>query len=92
MLATTKTGFEAEVSEEALDNMELIDALAEMEDGSIRALRRALHILVGEDSTRRLYDHLRTPDGRVPVSELCDALKELIDSVQSGKNSGASRS
>lgn len=30
--------------------------------------------LLGKEGRKKLYDHLRTPDGRVPVAKVADAL------------------
>ena len=39
---------------------------------------------------KKLYDHLRTEDGRVPVVALSNALGELMESFRAGKNSSSS--
>lgn len=46
--------------------------------------------LLGKEGRKKLYDHLRTPDGRVPVAKVADALGELMNSFTAGKNSASS--
>lgn len=46
--------------------------------------------LLGKDGKKRLYDHLRTEDGRVPASAVESAIMELFQSINAGKNSASS--
>lgn len=88
--AETKDGFAVELSEEALDNVELLDALAEVQDADVPSLGRTIRLLMGKAQAKKLYDHLRTEDGRVPVVALSNALGELMESFRAGKNSSSS--
>ena len=90
--AETKDGFAVELSEEALDNVELLDALAAVQDSDVGFVRmaRTIRLLMGKEQTKKLYDHLRTEDGRVPVVALSNALGELMESFRAGKNSSSS--
>ena len=81
--AETKDGFAVELSEEALDNVELLDALAAVQDSDVLSLGRTIRLLMGKAQAKKLYDHLRTEDGRVPVVALSNALGELMESLQS---------
>ena len=86
--AKTKDGFEIELSEDALDDAELLDALGGMQDGNVFDMSRLR--LLGKEGRKKLYDHLRTPDGRVTVAKVADALGELMNSFTAGKNSASS--
>ena len=103
--AKTKDGFAVELSAEALDNVELLDALAAVQDSDVLSLGRTIcglvgengagksttiRLLMGKEQTKKLYDHLRTADGRVPVVALSNALGELMESFRAGKNSSSS--
>ena len=46
--------------------------------------------LLGKDGKKRLYDHLRTEDGRVPASAVESTIMELFQSINAGKNSASS--
>lgn len=88
--AKTKSGFEIELEESSLDNMELVDTLDEMNEGNPLAISRLVPLLLGKEGKKKLYDHLRTPDGRVPVAKVAEALGELMNSFTAGKNSASS--
>ena len=83
--AKTNDGFEIELSEDALDDAELLDALGGMQDGNVFDMSRLTLRLLGKEGRKKLYDHLRTPDGRVPVAKVADALGELMNSFTAGK-------
>ena len=75
---------------DALDDAELLDALGGMQDGNVFDMSRLTLRLLGKEGRKKLYDHLRTPDGRVPVAKVADALGELMNSFTAGKNSASS--
>lgn len=76
--AETKDGFAVELSEEALDNVELLDALAAVQDSDVLSLGRTIRLLMGKAQAKKLYDHLRTEDGRVPADQVSAALNEIF--------------
>ena len=81
----TAAGFEADISESVRDNMELVDALAELEDGNPLALSRIVRLVMG-DSRKALYDFCRGEDGVAPTTVGSQELMEIIQQV-GGKNS-----
>jgi len=88
--AKTESGFSIELEESALDNMEVLDALSDLDEGNPLAMSRLVVKLLGKDGKKRLYDHLRTEDGRVPASAVESAIMELFQSINTGKNSASS--
>ena len=88
--AKTNDGFEIEMDEDALDDAELLDALGGMQDGNVFDMSHLTLRLLGKEGRKKLYNHLRTPDGRVPVAKGAGALGELMNSFTAGKNSAAS--
>lgn len=88
--AKTESGFSIELEESALDNMEVLDALSDLDEGNPLAMSRLVVKLLGKDGKKRLYDHLRTEDGRVPASAVENAIMELFQSINAGKNSASS--
>lgn len=88
--AKTESGFSIELKESALDNMEVLDALSDLDEGNPLAMSRLVVKLLGKDGKKRLYDHLRTEDGRVPASAVESAIMELFQSINNGKNSASS--
>ena len=88
--AKTESGFSIELEESALDNMEVLDALSDLDEGNPLAMSRLVVKLLGKDGKKRLYDHLRDENGIVPVDDLSNAVNELITSCPAGKNSASS--
>ena len=83
---TTKSGFCLELEEERLNNMELLDALADLDCGNGAALSTVLRLLLTAEQKKALYDHLRTPGGTVPIEAVAEILKEIFESSQPAKN------
>lgn len=73
----TKSGFEFEIDEKQLDDMEYVEMLAEIED-NILAFPKVIAATLGEEGKKRLYDHLRDENGRVPVAEVTEEFKEIL--------------
>lgn len=73
----TKTGFEFEFDELRLDDMEFVE-LAAAVDENVTLLPKLLNMVLGEEQKKRLYDHLRTEDGRVPTQAVADAIEEIF--------------
>lgn len=85
---TTSSGFKFEVSEDVLDNMELVDTLAEMQDDNPLEVSKVVRIVLGPEQRLALYEHLRTEDGRVPVMAVSEAIMDIFNAFgQKGKNS-----
>lgn len=82
----TRSGFAYELDETAADNMELVDALADMETGNPLATSRVVNLLLGPQQKKALYDHLRLPDGRVPVTAVSEAIVDIFTAGSKTKN------
>jgi len=87
MTITLKSGFECEIEEDALDDMELLDDLSEVDDGKIWRVKNILQRLIGKEKQKELYEILRDERGRVSVTSVSDAFMELMEAVKDGKNS-----
>ena len=81
----TASGFEFEIEDGVLDNMELLDAIAELEENPLK-LTKVVKLLLGGETKERLYDHVRNDKGRVPAealsSEVAEIFKLLEDKVK----------
>lgn len=78
------SGFECEVSVDALNDMEILDLLGAVEDNENMApvyMSRALEKMVGKDARKGIYDSIRTADGRVPVDAFSDIMQELFEEL-----------
>lgn len=81
-----ESGFEYEVAEEVRDNMELLDAIVEADENPL-AVSKVVKLLLGEEQRRKLYDHLRTDKGNVPILAVSNAVAEIFrGSGQAVKN------
>lgn len=83
----TKSGFAYSIPESRIDNMELLDALVAIDKGDGSQLPAALDMLLGKDLKKALYDHVRTPEGNVPVGAVSAELMEIMQGSQPAKNS-----
>lgn len=85
-IGKTQSGFEFEIAEATLNNMELVDAIAEAEDNPL-ALSRVVQLLLGKDGKKKLYDHLRTEEGNVPVDAVSEEITSIMEACgEAGKN------
>lgn len=81
----TASGFECEIDSTSLADMELLDAILEVEsaEGNNKLIyyNKIMKKLLPEETKQRLYDHIRTDSGRVPPEafekELLDIFAEL---------------
>ena len=84
----TKTGFEYTFNEDLINDMEVIDALAEVQSGeNILAASTVVKKLFSAEDRKRLYDHVRLEDGRVPPDALMEEVAEIIRGSEEGKKS-----
>lgn len=84
---TTTSGFEFSVDPGAAGDMELVDALADLNDGNALALSKVCTILFGQVQKKALYDHFRTENGRVPAHAVEQAVIEVFKALgEAGKN------
>lgn len=73
----TASGFEFEIEDGVLDNMELLDAIAELEENPLK-LTKVVKLLLGDKTKERLYDHVRNDKGRVPAEALSKEMAEIF--------------
>lgn len=83
-----ENGLELDVNESALNNMELLDALAEMTEENALALSKVVRLMLGKENRRILYDYIRKEDGTVPLEEIDKCVTEILNLLgDQGKNS-----
>lgn len=84
---TTGSGFAFAIPAENLDNMELLDALAELDEDDPLQISRVCRLLLGKEQRRALYDHLRAPAGNVPIRTVAKEIVEIFGACgETGKN------
>lgn len=86
MKGKTSTGFEFDIEDERLDDMELVDIMAEIDENPL-LMPKLCKMLLGEEQKKRLYDHLRSEDGRVTIEATTNAIQEIFNSPGDLKNS-----
>lgn len=85
---TLNDGFQLEVEENRLDNMELVEAMSDLVEGeNALAIARVVRALLGDKTKKALYAHFKTDDGRVPTEKVGNAITEIMQALgQAGKN------
>lgn len=73
-------GVEVSISEDALDDFELLEDLAAMQDGDGSRLPAVFRRLTGEDY-KRILEELRGDNGRVSVTAATEFITELFKAV-----------
>ena len=87
LTGTTSSGFHWEIEEDALDDMELLDALTDWDAGKETGAISACRLLLGDQQRKALYDHLRGENGRVKATAVLTAVNEILTALQDGKKS-----
>jgi len=82
----TSSGFNYEFSKENLNNYELVETLAEMEENPL-LITRTINLLLGKEQANKLKDHLRNENGIVPTDKMTEEIMEIFQSQQETKNS-----
>lgn len=84
----TKSGFAFSVDENAMNDMELVDVLADKETDDAFRMSYILKHLLPADQRKKLYDHVRTDNGRVPVDAVAAEIEDIFVAMgDTGKNS-----
>ena len=79
----TRSGFEVDIDAAVLDDMELVDALAELEDNPL-AFSKVITMILG-DEKKRLYDHIKTTrkSDRVSVTAMSEEIEDILNGLNS---------
>lgn len=81
----TKTGFSYVLSQERLNNYEMLEVLSELDDNPME-LPKLVNLLLGKDEAIRLKNHVRTDDGLVPAEALMAEIKAIFENQKQTKN------
>lgn len=73
----TSTGFAADIEDSCIDDMELFEAVADLQGGDAMAIPVVVK-KIGGVHKQALYDHCRLPDGRVPVQAVASEIGEIF--------------
>lgn len=75
----TTTGFEFTLTDERLNNYELMEAINEVEINPLISVK-VVDLLLGKEQSEKLKNHVRTDDGFVPSDKLMEELTEILQS------------
>lgn len=73
----TESGFEFKIEEAQLDDMEFMEALSDVQDDPL-VFPKVCRMLLGEEQKKKLYDHLRDENGKVPIAAVNEAITEIM--------------
>ena len=83
-----KNGFKFNIAEDAIDDLELAEEIAEGDAGNPAGYIKAMKRLLGDDQYDKLKSHLRDEKtGRIKLTVFGDVLTEVIDLATSENDS-----
>lgn len=86
MTGRTKTGFEYTISDEAVDDYELLEELMKIDDGDFSGITKATRRLLGKEQLDRLKEHLRNDNGRVSAVAMMNEVSDILTGAPVLKN------
>lgn len=84
---TTSSGFYYEISDENLDDYELLETICEVDNGNNALIPKVAELVLGKDQINALKEHLRNENGRVKTTEMFREIMEIMKGNNDGKNS-----
>lgn len=81
----TTSGFAFEISEDIIDDYELVEALGELEENPLN-LSKVVTMLLGKEQTTKLKEHCRV-DNRVSTQKMMNEIQDIFANVNQIKNS-----
>lgn len=82
-----ENGFKFELDAEKLDDYDLVQRMKELDNGNGGNLPEMLNLILGEEQTEALKEHVRTESGRVPYSAMANSFYEMMRKFSEGKKS-----
>ena len=76
----TKSGFKFSVDAEAVKDMEFLELVGEAETNPTK-LGKMYECLLGKDQKKKLYDHVRNNNGRVPIDLIKAESDDIFDAI-----------
>lgn len=79
-------GFEGEVNEDAVNDIEFLEAIALMsEQDNPLGLVKLCNLMMSKEDKKRLYDACRDENGRATTEKVGKQITELLEQLQSKK-------
>lgn len=86
MKGTTKSGFNYQLKKEDLDDYEVVELVANIEDEPLLIVK-LMNKLLGKEQKNALMAHCRNEKGRVPIKAMTEEITEIFKQGQTTKNS-----
>ncbi|WP_195935481.1 hypothetical protein [Lactococcus lactis] len=74
---TTKLGFRYEISDNRLNNFELLEMVNEVDENPA-LMGKLLNLLLGERQAKNLKNYLRDDEGFVPADKITETVFEIF--------------
>lgn len=87
MQVVTSSGFECELSDSALNDWEVLEALRGIDKGDVSAIVDIPAMILSKEDQKRLKDFCRDENGKVTVTAMVEAITGILKGVKEGKNS-----
>jgi len=81
----TSTGFEADIDKSCFNDMELLDAILDIQAGNMLALPVIVSKIMG-DAKKALYGHCRDEKGKVGADRIMMEVNEIVDILNAKKS------
>ena len=77
----TASGFAFSISDDARDDMELLENLTKLAKGDFDDLSETIVMLLGEQQKKKLYEHCRQKSGRVSATRVFAEIESILTSA-----------
>lgn len=81
----TKTGFDFKIEDAVLNDYELLELFAEVDENPL-LVPKLVKMILGEDQKNRLIDHVRNENGVAGVDKISIELENILTSSSEIKN------
>jgi len=82
----TSIGFEADIDEANLNDLNFLEILGELEEGKAYKMPKLALLMLGEENKKAFYKAMEDEKGRVPVSVAEQQLTEIMQQLKPIKN------
>jgi len=81
----TKTGFNYKIDNEVLNDYELLELFAEVDENPLLVPKLVL-IILGEEQKNKLIEHVRDEKGRAKADKVAMELEDILTNSKETKN------
>lgn len=86
MKGRTNTGFEIEIDDVRVDDIRVIDAIVDVEDGNIGGISRLIRLLFTPEQISSFYAHLKKEYGALKIEDVSREVFEILNGDTETKN------